>query len=206
MDADAWNTRYAGSELVWSAGPNQWVESELAGLSPGRALDLACGEGRNALWLAGLGWQVTASDFAEQGLAKGRAAQERLEATGRPLAVDWVCADATAVTWPPDAFDLVVISYLQLAADLRREATRRAAAALAPGGTLLVVGPDTSNLADGWGGPQEPAVLFTTADVVDDVAGLGLEVVRADRVERHVETADGPRVALDALVRLRRPA
>jgi SAM-dependent methyltransferase len=206
MDADAWNTRYAGSELVWSAGPNQWVESELAGLPPGRALDLACGEGRNALWLAGLGWQVTASDFAEQGLAKGRAAQARLEATGRPLAVDWVCADATAATWPPEAFDLVVISYLQLTADLRREATRRAAAALAPGGTLLVVGHDTSNLADGWGGPQEPAVLFTAADVLDDVAGLGLEVVRADRVERHVETAEGPRVALDALVRLRRPA
>ena len=206
MDADAWNTRYAGSELVWSAGPNQWVESELAGLSPGRALDLACGEGRNALWLAGLGWQVTASDFAEQGLVKGRAVQERLEAAGRTLAVEWVCADATAVTWPRGAFDLVVISYLQLAPDLRREATRRAAAALAPGGILLVVGHDTSNLADGWGGPQEPAVLFTTDDVVDDVAGLGLEVVRAGRVERHVETAEGPRVALDALVRLRRPA
>ena len=206
MDADAWNTRYAGSELVWSAGPNQWVESELATLPPGRALDLACGEGRNALWLAGLGWQVTASDFAEQGLAKGRVAQQRLEATGTPLAVEWVCADATAVTWPADAFDLVVISYLQLVAGLRREATRRAAAALAPGGTLLVVGHDTSNLADGWGGPQEPAVLFTAADVLDDVAGLGLEVVRADRVERHVETDEGPRVALDALVRLRRPA
>lgn len=206
MDADAWNTRYAGSELVWSAGPNQWVESELATLPPGRALDLACGEGRNALWLAGLGWQVTASDFAEQGLAKGRAAQERLEATGAPLAVAWVCADATAVTWPAHAFDLVVISYLQLVADLRREATRRAAVALAPGGTLLVVGHDTCNLAEGWGGPQEPAVLFTATDVLDDVAGLGLEVVRADRVERHVETEEGPRVALDALVRLRRPA
>ncbi|HEX8970325.1 class I SAM-dependent methyltransferase [Oryzihumus sp.] len=206
MDADAWNTRYAGSELVWSAGPNQWVESELAGLPPGRALDLACGEGRNALWLAGLGWRVTASDFAEQGLAKGRAAQDRLEAGGTPMALEWVCADATAVTWPPDAFDLVVVAYLQLVPPLRREATRRAAAALAPGGTLLVVGHDSSNLEHGWGGPQDPAVLFTAADVVDDLAGLGLEVVRADRVERRVETEDGPRVALDALARLTRPA
>ncbi|HET7659122.1 MAG TPA: class I SAM-dependent methyltransferase [Oryzihumus sp.] len=206
MDADTWNTRYAGSELVWSAGPNQWVESELAGLPPGRALDLASGEGRNALWLASRGWAVTAADFAEQGLAKGRAVQARREADGEVLSVDWVCADATRTTWPPESFELVVVAYLQLAADLRREATRRAAAALAPGGTLLVVGHDTSNLADGWGGPQEPAVLFTAADVLDDVAGLGLEVVRADRVERHVETDEGPRVALDALVRLRRPA
>ncbi|MGN6636160.1 MAG: class I SAM-dependent methyltransferase [Oryzihumus sp.] len=204
MDADAWNTRYAGSELVWSAGPNQWVESELDGLPPGRALDLACGEGRNALWLAGLGWQVTASDFAEQGLAKGRAAQARREATGERLAVQWVCADATSTTWPPDAFDLVVVAYLQLVPPLRREATRRAAAALAPGGTLLVVGHDSSNISHGWGGPQEPAVLFTAADVVDDLAGLGLEVVRAECVERHVEAEDGHHVALDALARLTR--
>ena len=64
MDARAWDERYAAAELVWSATPNQFVATELADLPPGRALDLAAGEGRNALWLAGLGWQVTAVAFS----------------------------------------------------------------------------------------------------------------------------------------------
>ena len=72
MDADAWDVRYRESELVWSPGPNQFVEAELADLPPGRALDLAAGEGRNAIWLAEQGWQVTAVDFSQAGLDKGR--------------------------------------------------------------------------------------------------------------------------------------
>jgi hypothetical protein len=62
MDADGWDRRYAGAALIWSAGPNRFVEKELADLPPGRVLDLASGEGRNALWLAALGWQATAVD------------------------------------------------------------------------------------------------------------------------------------------------
>ena len=206
MDADAWNTRYAGSDLVWSATPNQWVERELRDVRPGRAVDLACGEGRNALWLASTGWQVRAVDFAQEGLAKGRAEQSRREATGEHLALEWVCADVVTTEQPVASADLVLVCYLQLPAPERRSALRHAAVAVAPGGVLLVVGHDSSNLHDGWGGPQDPRVLFTAADVVSDVEGLGLITERADCVERHVETESGPRVALDALVRLRRPA
>src|SRR5262249_51809762 len=90
MDAEAWNERYRARELVWSAGPNQFVEAELSELPTGRALDLACGEGRNAIWLAQRGWQVTAVDFAEAGLDKGRQLSEGLD-------IDWARADAT--TW-----------------------------------------------------------------------------------------------------------
>ena len=206
MDADAWNTRYAGSDLVWSATPNQWVERELRDVLPGRAVDLACGEGRNALWLASRGWQVRAVDFAQEGLAKGRAEQARREAAGQPLALEWVCADVVTDELPPDSADLVLVCYLQLPAQQRRRALRHAAKALTPGGLLLVVGHDSSNLRAGWGGPQDPGVLFTATDVVSDVAGLGLVTERADCVERHVETESGPRVARDALALLRRPA
>lgn len=197
MDAHAWDERYAASELVWSAGPNQFVESEVADLPPGRALDLAAGEGRNAIWLARHGWEVTAADFSQVALDKGR----RL-AGDTP--VRWVCADAT--TWDErSAYDLVVVAYLQLAAAERGAAMRAAFHALWPGGTLLVVAHDSTNLAEGTGGPQDPAVLYTAEDVFADLDGEGFDTLRAGRVERTVGDGHGEepaRVAWDCLVRL----
>ena len=72
MDSEAWDERYAATELVWSAEPNQFVAAECADLAPGRAVDLAAGEGRNAIWLAGRGWAVTAVDFSSVALERGR--------------------------------------------------------------------------------------------------------------------------------------
>src|SRR5690606_6006021 len=124
--------RYATSELIWTADPNRFLVDEVRGLAPGRALDVAAGEGRNAVWLARHGWQVTAVDFSDVGLDKARQLAERAG-----VSVDLVCADATN---PIDAtFDLVVVLYLHLPADQRRRAYRNAADAVAPGGTLLIV-------------------------------------------------------------------
>src|SRR6476660_4887782 len=96
MDARQWDQRYADTELVWSVTPNQFVAAELADLPPGRAVDLAAGEGRNAIWLASRGWDVTAVDFSQVALDKG----DRLAADDpRGLDVTWVRADAT--TWEP---------------------------------------------------------------------------------------------------------
>lgn len=190
MDASAWDARYAASDLVWSAEPNRFVEAELADLAPGRALDLAAGEGRNAIWLARRGWEVTAVDYSQVGLDKGR----RLAGD---TAVRWVCADATS--WDERAaYDLTVMAYLQVPATDRRAAVRAGYASLRPGGTLLVVGHDSLNLTDGVGGPQDPGVLYTAQDLLDDLTGQRFDTVRADRVER--TTDDG--VALDVLVRL----
>jgi SAM-dependent methyltransferase len=200
MDAAYWDERYAASELVWGISPNRWVEQELTDLAPGRALDLACGEGRNALWLAGLGWTVTAVDFSAVALDKGRALATR-QPTGD--AVEWVQADAVSYSAPLPV-DLVLLCYFQLESPPRRSAMRQAAQALAPGGVLLAVGHDTTNLADGVGGPQDPARLFTAADLADDLAGLGLQIERAEAVLRPVEGAERP--AIDALLRARRPA
>ncbi|MET1060367.1 MAG: methyltransferase domain-containing protein [Nocardioides sp.] len=202
MDASAWNARYAGTDLVWSATPNQFVAAELASLAPGRAVDLAAGEGRNALWLAAQGWEVTAVDFAAAGLEKGRSVAETLD-LARP--VTWQCADV--LTWTAETpYDLAVLAYLQLPAAERREAARRAVAALRPGGTFFLVAHDSSNLTEGVGGPQEPAVLMTAEDVVADLAGTGVEVLRAERVAREVPGPDGTRTAYDALVRAVLPA
>jgi SAM-dependent methyltransferase len=198
MDAHAWDERYLASELVWSAGPNQFVASELAELSPGRALDLAAGEGRNAIWLARRGWQVTAVDFAQAGLDKGRVLGEGLD-------VDWVCADAT--TWVHDgpAYDVCLVAYLQLAAEDRSAVVRRAYDSLRTGGTLLWVCHDLSNHTEGVGGPSDPAVLMTADDVLGDLEGRRFDVERAGRVARLVPDGhreDSEAIAWDCLVRV----
>ncbi len=201
MKRDVWNERYAAQELVWSAGPNQFLVAEAADLAPGAALDVAAGEGRNAVWLAQRGWRVTAVDFSDVGLEKAR---RRAAAAG--VHVETVCVDVTTWEPPAEAFDLVLVFYLQLPPPERRAAHRLAASGVAPGGVLLVVGHDRTNLTEGHGGPQDDAVLFTPEDVVDDLDGTGLVVERAERVRRRVETDDGAREAIDALVRLRRPS
>ena len=108
MDSQEWDQRYAGTELVWTAQPNRFVVEELQALPPGRALDLGAGEGRNAVWLADRGWEVTAVDFSAAGLDKGR----RL-AGARGLAIDWVHADLRDYQPGEGSFQLVLIAYLQ---------------------------------------------------------------------------------------------
>ncbi|HVB41698.1 MAG TPA: class I SAM-dependent methyltransferase [Streptosporangiaceae bacterium] len=198
MERQAWDQRYAGPELVWGAGPNQFVVSELTGLPPGRALDLATGEGRNAIWLAEQGWQVTGVDFAAVGLA--RAAEL---AAARGVAVRWVAADLREYQAERGAFDLVLIAYLQLRQDELGPVLRRAAAALAPGGTLLLIGHDRENLSRGVGGPQDPDLLHTPEEVVAALDGLVVQV--AERVTRPVTGEHGDRLAVDTLVRAIQP-
>jgi len=199
MDREEWNRRYAGRELLWTGEPNRFLVAETAELRPGRALDLACGEGRNTVWLAEQSWQVTGADFSEVALEKAR----RL-ADARGVEAEWVTADLLEYRPEARAFDLVIVFYLQVPAAQRRTILRAAVEAVAPGGTFLLVAHDRANLEQGHGGPQEPTVLYTAEDVVADLDGLQIE--RAERVERPVQTPDGDRIALDALVRAVRPS
>lgn len=199
MDRDAWNERYEAADLVWTAGPNQTFADEVGGLAPGTALDLAAGEGRNAIWLATQGWAATAVDFSDVALDKARQLAEASE-----VEIETVVADVTTHVPPAGAYDLVAVIYLHLPEDERRLVHQRAAAAVAPGGTMVVLGHDTTNLTDGHGGPQDASVLFTPDDVVADLEGSGLTVTKAERVDRTVTTSDGDRTAIDALVVARR--
>ncbi len=192
-----WNARYAQKELLWTAQPNRLFAAEVEGIEPGRALDVACGEGRNAVWLAELDWQVTGIDFSD--VALGTAAEL---ARARGVEVEWVAADVLVHEPAPGAFDLVAVLYLQLPHDELARVLRRAARAVAPGGALIVLGHDTRNLTDGYGGPRDPSVLFTPADVVASLDDLVVE--RAETVERTVTLDDGDAVALDAFVRAAR--
>lgn len=193
MDRQDWDDRYRTEELIWRAEPNRFLVEEVAGLPPGRALDLACGEGRNALWLAERGWSVTGVDFSGVALAKARR-----WAAERHLQLDLVEADLLEWEAPALPFDLVVVLYLHLPAQHRRRVLRRAVRGLAPGGRIVVVGHDSTNISNGFGGPQDPAVLFSPADIVADLEGLQPE--RAERVRRPVTDDNGHHEAIDALV------
>jgi SAM-dependent methyltransferase len=202
VDREEWNRRYGERELLWTAEPNRFVVAETADLAPGAALDLACGEGRNAVWLAERGWRVTGVDFSDVAIAKARALAE-----GRGVEGEWVVADLVGYRPEPGAFDLVLLLYFQVPEDERRLIVRAAADAVAPGGTFLLVAHDRRNLESGYGGPQYPEVLYTPEEVVADLAGVdGIDVERAELVRRPVATPEGERVALDALVRASRTA
>lgn len=192
MKREDWNRRYAEIDSLWSLTPNRFLVAEAADLPVGRAVDLACGEGRNAIWLAERGWRVTAVDYSDVAIEKARrrAAEERVE-------VDFHIQDLLAFEPDPRAYDLVVLLYLQLPAAERRRVLAMAAEAVATGGTLLLVGHDLLNATEGVGGPSDPSVLYTPDDIVAELRGL--EIERAERVLRDVDDADRP--AIDALVR-----
>jgi SAM-dependent methyltransferase len=190
-----WNRSYADAVLLWTATPNRFLVAEVGGLEPGQALDLACGEGRNAVWLAEQGWRVVGVDYAEVALSKAA-----VLAADRGVGIELVEADLLEYEPERLGYDLVCVLYLQLPAPERRRVLGRAAAAVAPGGTFLLVAHDLTNLEHGHGGPSDPVVLLTPDEVAAELPGL--ELVKAERVLRPVEGAARP--AIDALVRARR--
>lgn len=193
MDAQGWDERYQSHDHLWSVTPNIFVADRLKGAAPGRGVDIAAGEGRNAIWLASLGWEMTAVDFSEVATARGRSHSE---------AVDFVVADVT--TWEPDGvFDLVLMAYLHLTAADFESLVRRSRDWLASGGELFLIGHDVSNVDDGWGGPEDPEILWDVPEVVGWLEGM--TVVEAEVVNRPVDSDDGLHYARDALVRARVP-
>lgn len=200
MDAVTWDERYAGTDLVWSAGPNAFVAEQLADHPRGRAIDLAAGEGRNAIWLAERGFTVEALDFSEVAARKGREL-----AAHRGVDVTFTVADVTEPLTAAPA-DVVLVAYLHLPRAVERDVLHRAADLVAPGGTFLLVAHARRNLTDGVGGPPDPEVLPTPHEVTEAIAGTGLEVVEAGEVTRVVEVDGEQRTAIDVLVRATRPA
>jgi SAM-dependent methyltransferase len=201
VDRQRWDQKYTGIEFEPALPASPVVVAELTGLPPGRALDLAAGHGRHTVWLAEHGWRVTAVDFSVAGLDKAR----RLGAArGVPAGqVDWVVADLDDYQPARAAFELVLVAYLQVGAALRAKVLAGAAAALVPGGTVVVAGHDLTNLTEGVGGPRYPEVLYTPEMIAAELRGL--RILRSGRVRRPVEHDGRPAIAIDTLVRAERP-
>jgi 2-polyprenyl-3-methyl-5-hydroxy-6-metoxy-1,4-benzoquinol methylase len=137
FEPPSWDERYSGEEKIWSGKANPQLVAEVAGLTPGAALDVGCGEGGDVIWLARHGWRVTGADFSANGLS--RAARHADEA-GVADRTDWWQVDARAFAAGGRSFDLVTSHFLHPPDAGMVEVTRRLADAVAPGGHLLVVG------------------------------------------------------------------
>ncbi|MFI1591386.1 SAM-dependent methyltransferase [Streptomyces halstedii] len=203
-DAELWDDRYRESDRIWSGNPNTVLVREVEGLKPGRALDLGCGEGADAVWLARWGWRVTATDISR--VALERAAVHAAEA-GVTDRVDWQWHDLGA-TFPEGEYDLVSAQFLHSMGDLpREEILRRAARAVAPGGVLLIVGHAGF---PHWEQNPDPSVRLPTPDEV--LASLELpdgawEVLLSDEHERVQNDPDGnPTTRTDNALKVRRTA
>jgi SAM-dependent methyltransferase len=191
---EMWDERHAAREPIESPEPDPSLARLAGEQAPGRALDLAAGDGRNAIWLAAHGWEVTAVDFSAVALERALGS-----ATAAGVTVDWMLADLLGWRPTPRSFDLVAVMFLHLPRDERHPVYAAAAEAVAPGGRILVVGHDRSNLMEGVGGPQDPEVLFTPAEIAADLADFTIET--AETVTR--DLGDG-RPAIDAVVMARR--
>lgn len=196
MEGKHWDQRYTEAGRLWSGEPDPHLVAVAEGLPAGRALELGCGEGADAIWLAERGWQVTAVDFSKVALERAAAA-----AKTRGVSVQWVLADLREYAPPPGSFDLVFALYLHLRPDERRALHARAATAVAPDGALLVVGHDRSQPPEAPG-PRDPDRLFTPETIAAELPGL--RVARAERIARHIPVDGREVTAVETLVLARR--
>lgn len=160
MDAQFWDEKYGNRDQVFSGAPNGVLVTEITDLPPGQALDVGCGEGADALWLARHGWLVTAVDISR--IALQRAASTGADIDGR---VAWTRADLTTVPPPAGAFDLVSVQYFPLPHQPTHTALRGLLAAVAPGGTLLIASHDPADLPPRHEHGFDPSDYYQPADI-----------------------------------------
>lgn len=193
-----WDERYRSHPHVWSGEPNPVLRAEAADLAPGSALDAGCGEGADACWLAARGWRVTGVDISSVALERAAAEAERLG-----LTVTWQHLDLARDPLP-GTYDLVSAHYLHLPKDVRRRFLSHLAAAVAPGGTLLVVGHDPSDMHTTVRRPNLAENGWTAEQAAEDIgSGFTAEVVEAR--PRTATDPEGREITVhDAVLRARR--
>ena len=206
FDREYWEERYQGRG---GGGPSldRWASpqlaAEVADLEPGAALDAGCGRGGDAVWLASRGWRVHAVDISATALDQGR---ERARSLGGDLAgrIEWERADLTDWSPPQGHYDLVSTQYVHTTGS-RRELFGRLVAAVAPGGTLVIVGHHPGDGHSTHAHGSDPEVHFTAAEVAGDLDPKRWEVLVAEDRSRAVHRHGGEELTIvDAVVRARR--
>lgn len=210
FDREYWDDRYSALDDVWSGAANPVLVTETSDLTPGRALDIGCGEGADAIWLAGRGWQVTGVDFSV--VALERAAARSRRAGGDPSAavaiagrIDWQQHDLTRWAPPASRYDLVTAQFMHLPLAPRTVLFRALADAVAPGGTLLIVGHDVSDVHATAHRMPDPDLFFSADEVVATLDPARWHINVAEARTRTISGPDGsPSPAADAVVRASR--
>lgn len=196
MDQQFWDARYSTRDRLFSGNPNGVLVAEAGDLPPGQALDVGCGEGADALWLARRGWQVTAVDISRVALA--RAAEAGADLGDR---ISWQHGDPTTTPPPAGAFDLVSLQYFPLPHEPGHTAVRGLLAAVAPGGTLLVASHDIAEVPPDSG--FDPAGYYQPADIAA-LLGEDWEVLVDETRPRTAPPPPGTQHTRDTVLRARR--
>jgi len=193
-----WDARYAESERIWSGQPNQRLVEEVADLAPGRALDVGCGEGADAVWLAGRGWRVTALDVSEVALSRVRAHAVEAGVADR---VGTLHHDLVGGGPAPGRYDLVSVHFFQPLPSQFGELYGGLADLVDAGGSLLVVGHHPDDVATGARRPHGPQLMFTPEQVVEILDPGQWEVVTESAPTREMAGDEGPVTVRDTVVR-----
>lgn len=195
LSQDFWDERYRSVDRLWSGGANPQLVANVESSTPGRALDVGSGEGADAIWLAEQGWQVTAVDISVVALERGaqRAAEVGTEVAAR---ISWAPADV--LTWVPEpsAYDLVSAQFMHLGSPQRESLHRRLAAAVRPGGSLLIVGHHPSDLETTVGRPDQPNLMPTAEQVGATLDRTDWDILRADAPARETRDPDGQLITI----------
>lgn len=197
-----WDERYRTRPALWSGKPNPNLVAEAGQLTPGTALDVGAGEGADAIWLAGRGWQVTAVDLSA--VALDRAAAHAAQAgAGIAERISWRHEDITS--WDPGRYSLVSAQYLHLPPDLRRALFGRLAQAVAAGGVLLIVGHHPSDLQTTMPRPPMPELFYTADDIAGDLDPGDWAILTSAARGRTASDPDGNTVTIhDTVFQARR--
>jgi SAM-dependent methyltransferase len=204
MDEAFWDERYHSSSALWSGHPNPHLVTEAADLAPGIALDVGCGEGADAIWLAEHGWRVTAVDISTVALERG-AAHAREVSADVARRITWLHADLTS--WVPAAsiYDLVSAQFMHPPKDQRDALFHRLAASVSPGGSLLIVGHHPSDLQTTIPRPPTPELFFTASDVAASLDRHGWDIVVCEARARPTLDPEGRTITIhDAVLRAQR--
>ncbi|TFD94023.1 class I SAM-dependent methyltransferase [Cryobacterium lactosi] len=210
FDREYWDDRYSALDDVWSGAANPVLVTETSDLTPGLALDIGCGEGADAIWLAGRGWQVTGVDFSAVALERAaarsrRAGRDPAAAVARAGRIDWQQHDFTSWAPPAGRFDLVTAQFMHLPSLRRTVFFRALADAVAPGGTLLIVGHDVSDVHATAHRMPDPDLFFSADEVAATLDPAQWRINVAESRTRTARGPDGsPSLAADAVVRASR--
>jgi len=201
-DQNLWDERYRSSSAIWSGDPNPQLVSEVSGLTPGSALDVGCGEGADAIWLTEHGWHVTAVDISSVALEHARAAEVNAHLD---WGIDWRHVNVVAEPPPTLFYDLISAQFMHLLPIPREVLFRGLAEAVKPGGTLLIVGHDPSDLQTTARRPPNPEVFYTAAHVAELLPPQRWEIVATATRARSATDPTGQTITVhDAVLRARK--